>query len=251
MRRKSDGHATGSPPPTSYEVGYRKPPVHSQFQKGRSGNPRGRPKGAKGKTSPDYAERLKEIILEEAYRTIGVRDGVREVKVPMAQAIVRALAVNAVKGQQRSQRLFTELLTTIERERRRDRFEVVESLFDYKRAWDNELARRAALGIAAPDPIPHPDHIRIDFRTGGYEISGPLCKEEKTELEVWDRYRQIFVDANDGLRLLLEHSCFDEWGPLDIYEQLRGNDRCIDFIEKMLRSGRPMPLPILPEDLEI
>ena len=34
----------------------------------------------------------------------------------MAQAIVRAVAVNAVKGQQRAQRLFTELLTTTERE---------------------------------------------------------------------------------------------------------------------------------------
>jgi hypothetical protein len=30
-----------------YEVGYGRPPKHSRFEKGKSGNPKGRPKGAK------------------------------------------------------------------------------------------------------------------------------------------------------------------------------------------------------------
>ena len=32
---------------SDYEVGYGKPPRHSRFVKGRSGNPRGRPPGTK------------------------------------------------------------------------------------------------------------------------------------------------------------------------------------------------------------
>jgi hypothetical protein len=40
----------GDPKPSAdtYDIGYGKPPRHSQFKKGVSGNPRGRPKEAKG-----------------------------------------------------------------------------------------------------------------------------------------------------------------------------------------------------------
>jgi hypothetical protein len=35
-----------------YEVGYSKPPQHTRFVKGQSGNPRGRPSGAKSMKNP-------------------------------------------------------------------------------------------------------------------------------------------------------------------------------------------------------
>ena len=42
------------------DVGYRRPPKSTQFKPGRSGNPRGRPKGAKGTRAS-----VKRVLLEE------------------------------------------------------------------------------------------------------------------------------------------------------------------------------------------
>src|SRR3954451_2265125 len=104
---------------TDYDVGYAKPPTATRFQPGRSGNPSGRRKGS-SKNGPVLPalndERLKTIILEEAYRSISINDVNGQMDIPMAQAVVRSLAVNAAKGNQRAQLLFTDLLKSVERD---------------------------------------------------------------------------------------------------------------------------------------
>lgn len=192
MRNSDKPRARPNLPSTraDYAVGYARPPAASQFRPGQSGNPSGRRKGSIKKNALPALndERLKTIILEEAYRSIPINDHNGPIDIPMAQAIVRSLAVNAAKGNQRAQRLFTELLTSVERDNKKLHDEWLQTAINYKVEWDEELARRKKFGIEAPLPIPHPDDIVIDMNSGAVRINGPMTREDKVK---WDELRDL------------------------------------------------------------
>jgi uncharacterized protein DUF5681 len=91
----------------SYEVGYGKPPRRTQFQKGRSGNPGGRPR----KTP---LERLRALALHEAYRTIIVHQDGYAVPMPAIQAVLRSQIEIAASGNVRAQRAILAMIEDIE-----------------------------------------------------------------------------------------------------------------------------------------
>lgn len=218
----------------AYEVGYGKPPSDTRFTPGRSGNPKGRPRGSKNKKPALNEERLKDIILEEAYRSITVRDGHRNVSVPMAQAVVRSMAVNAVKGQHRAQRLFAEMLSSTERQNKALADEWLQTAIEYKVEWERELYRRETLGITnLPPPMPHPDQVKIDMDTGQAHIEGPMTKEQVAQVEMWRERQQAFEEELQSVEALLRRARKPE-RIAALTEEKQRVERVLEIIETLL-----------------
>ena len=90
-----------------YEIGYGKPPRQTRFAKGQSGNPRGRPPGAKNLTT----------LLNEALdeRVLVTENGGRR-KVSKRQAIVTQLVNRAATADFRAIKMLLDFARDIERQ---------------------------------------------------------------------------------------------------------------------------------------
>ena len=178
----------------TYEVGYKKPPVHTQFKKGQSGNQNGRPKGAKNKSKDIPSTLLADLILEEAYREISVHEGDKTLTIPMVKAALRSLAMNTAKGKHYSQRLFLKLVGETQTAMENKKFQLFEAVIEYKQRWNDEIDRAKAWNQPIPDPIPHPEHLVFDPRTGDVRFIGPMSKEEKKEWDLWVARKLGWID---------------------------------------------------------
>ena len=85
MKKKSDLLHRKSPKSDQktsnpdYEVGYKKPPVETQFKPGQSGNLKGRPKGSRN---------MKVLLKEELEKPIQVQENGKMMEISKAQGIM-------------------------------------------------------------------------------------------------------------------------------------------------------------------
>ena len=80
-------------PPIDYEVGYGRPPGHTQFKPGQSGNPKGRPKG-----QPTASK----IFMREAARVVHMQVGDKVETISKLEGVFRKLFNMALNGDPRA-----------------------------------------------------------------------------------------------------------------------------------------------------
>jgi hypothetical protein len=88
-----------------YEVGYGKPPRHTRFGKGQSGNPRGRPRGTKN---------LKTLLSEALNEPVIVTENGGHRKVSKREAIITQLVNRSATADLRAIKILLDILRDLE-----------------------------------------------------------------------------------------------------------------------------------------
>jgi Family of unknown function (DUF5681) len=88
-----------------YEVGYRKPPGYTRFKKGQSGNPKGRPAGAKN---------LSTLLSEALNEPVVVTENGGHRKITKRQAIIKQLVNQSATADWRAVKILLDMLRDIE-----------------------------------------------------------------------------------------------------------------------------------------
>jgi Family of unknown function (DUF5681) len=86
---------------SKYTVGYGHPPKHTQFKAGKSGNPKGRPKGSRNVGS---------VLRDKIQQKIAVTENGRTRRVPALEVMLRRLANDAMRNDPRALKLMLSLV---------------------------------------------------------------------------------------------------------------------------------------------
>ncbi len=164
------------------KVGYGEPPKSSQFKKGQSGNPAGRPKKkitSKPKNVPDFGTKGSDkLLLEEAFGPLTLREGGKTIEIPAIRAVYRSMFHKAAQGDRFARQEILRMIQRKEEEDQQKRAAHDDEILQYMK--NCQLIEEEALRHGDPPPVffPHPDDWDINPDTGELEINGPKDEED-------------------------------------------------------------------------
>lgn len=174
----------------------------TRFKKGQSGNPNGRPKGARSKWSPTFAE----SVLKAGDREITVTENGRLVAMTMHEATLRAQQSAALKGSTLAQRHLIDTYLAADTERRQRIAEECEAWEEIRNKLIELRAEAERAGRPPAMPFPHPDDIVIDPERG-VRFIGPIDAAEQAMVEDTIQMRDLL--------LAQDHYDHRECGPIN------------------------------------
>ena len=92
-------------PSSEYEVGYGRPPQHSRFKPGQSGNPKGRPRGSKSPFT---------LLREELRQPVTMREGDKVTSITKLEAIMKRIVNDTLGGKVSPTKLLFPILHVFE-----------------------------------------------------------------------------------------------------------------------------------------
>lgn len=175
------------------DVGYGRPPKWTRFEKGKSGNPKGRPRKQAKPKQLQVGGQTDEVLRRELARKVKIKEGGATRTVSTLEVIQKSQLKSAAGGNSLAQREILKSARALDAQQAQaaearaeaeqatlaqDRVDQ-ERLFHYfarlKRERAAEWDAALAAGRTEPDfPWPHPDDILIDASRRRYSLRGPM-----------------------------------------------------------------------------
>lgn len=226
-REKNSAHDREDASPN--KVGYKLPPEDSRVRKGQVLNPKGRPKRSKNKPKEIPNTDLRTIVLNEAHRQVQVNDASGPVTVTVLQAVLRAQALSAAKGNARAQRDFIAAACAAAREEASERAETLVAIGEYMLEYER---RYRARGVKPPSYFLDPD----GFIIGPNGFLGFRDAATKDDTARWQKLRAEWQKDLEVLNEQYKSAKSRQRAPLQ--KDIAVVERCLDVVNNALAGSR-------------
>ena len=132
------------------------------------------------------------------------------------------------------------MVDEIETKRRNEKFELFGKAIDFQRLWWEAIKHAEDNNLPIPDPIPHPDHIKLNTDTGAVKFTGPMTKDKK---KYWDSLvarKLSWLEEINNLQEKLSEKKYKKYKKV-IKSDIEHAERMVDLIRKLIPDDMFIP----------